>query len=234
MSYLDDNAAYWAGGYDAAENVESHVFRFYGRILKHDLGITGGRLLDFGCGAGAALAFFRGKGFDVYGVDPSAACIETARTRFSWLSDRVKVIDPKPVAAPFFPSPDSEKQTFLPFDVVIAVQSLCLLSPADLDVATKNLYAHLGKGGVIYATMMSDKHWYYEHSRDSGNGMRVVNIATKRITVRDYHVTFTYSPGHMRERFAAFEPLHVGYYAAKVRDDEGQYHYYTFVGRKRC
>ncbi|EAK0233934.1 methyltransferase, partial [Campylobacter jejuni] len=29
---------------------DSHVIRFYERILKYKLGITSGNLLDFGCG----------------------------------------------------------------------------------------------------------------------------------------------------------------------------------------
>ena len=38
--YLDANARYWAGAYDA-DHVESFIFRMYGRILKFDYGITG-------------------------------------------------------------------------------------------------------------------------------------------------------------------------------------------------
>ena len=52
--YLEKNSRYWAGKY-AAPNVESFIFRFYGRILKFDYGIDGSmheRILDFGCGCG--------------------------------------------------------------------------------------------------------------------------------------------------------------------------------------
>ena len=71
MNYLSQNLDYWRGSYHAP-NVESFIFRMYGRILVHDYGIDGSggeKLFDFGMGQGAALNFFNGKGFNVFGVD---------------------------------------------------------------------------------------------------------------------------------------------------------------------
>jgi len=45
-------------------------------------------------------------------------------------------------------------------------------------------------------------------------------------------VNFTDSEDDLRRKFALFEPLHVGFYAAKYRIDEGEGFHYTFVGRK--
>lgn len=42
---------------------DSHVIRFYERILKYKLGITSGNLLDFGCGNGVHSKYFLDKGF---------------------------------------------------------------------------------------------------------------------------------------------------------------------------
>ena len=59
MTYFNKNATYWAKSYEAP-NVESFIFRFYGRILQHDFDLTGRggeNVLDFGCGQGAALSF---------------------------------------------------------------------------------------------------------------------------------------------------------------------------------
>jgi hypothetical protein len=53
MDYKN-NINYWDGRY-YAPNVESFIFRFYGRILKHDFGIDGSnqeKVFDFGCGEG--------------------------------------------------------------------------------------------------------------------------------------------------------------------------------------
>ena len=97
-NYLQKNYEYWQKGYEA-ENVESFVFRVYGRVFKQESGIDGSkheRLLDFGCGSGAALRFFKSKGFDVYGVDISKVDIQCCKQRMPDISDHFTVIDPKP------------------------------------------------------------------------------------------------------------------------------------------
>ena len=80
-NYLEKNALFWSGAY-ASPNVESFIFRFYGRILKFDYGIDGSsheRLLDFGCGQGGALSYFDKLGFNCFGVDIASNDIEAAR-----------------------------------------------------------------------------------------------------------------------------------------------------------
>ena len=83
MSYLDENRAYWERGYNAV-NVDHPVFRFYGRILKPDFGLGGNweRLVDFGCGQGAAVSFFQKHVFHARGVDVSETDIAAAKIRF--------------------------------------------------------------------------------------------------------------------------------------------------------
>lgn len=56
VSYLEKNSDYWQGIYDAP-NVESFIFRMYGRILRFDYGIDGSggeKVFDFGMGQGGA------------------------------------------------------------------------------------------------------------------------------------------------------------------------------------
>ena len=94
MSYLDETVSYWSRGYDA-ENVDAPAFRFYGRILK-PFGPREGKLLDFGCGRGAALRFFLAKGFDAYGVDISAVDLDAARQADPASADRLLEIELDP------------------------------------------------------------------------------------------------------------------------------------------
>ncbi len=80
MEY-QNNVSYWQGRY-FAPNVESFIFRFYGRILKFDFGLDGSqhqKVFDFGCGEGGALHFFEKQGFDVYGVDIAENDLAIAR-----------------------------------------------------------------------------------------------------------------------------------------------------------
>ena len=82
--YLQTNSRYWDGRYQAS-NVESFIFRFYGRILKFDYGIDGSkheRILDFGCGEGGALSYFDKLGFDCLGVDIARNDVKAAQAEF--------------------------------------------------------------------------------------------------------------------------------------------------------
>src|SRR5258705_8790121 len=98
MDYLSKNQEYWSGLYDAP-NVESFIFRFYGRILRFDYGIDGSnheRLLDFGCGQGAALRFFDQRGFNVHGVDIADKDLDVARRVLPHRRDQLMRVDPTP------------------------------------------------------------------------------------------------------------------------------------------
>jgi len=75
MDYLEENKRRFDIGYHSP-NVDHPVFRFYGRILsaRHKLtGENGERILDFGCGQGAAVNYFHMLGFKAFGVDISEA-----------------------------------------------------------------------------------------------------------------------------------------------------------------
>ena len=135
--YFDGNQAYWDKGYEAA-NVESFVFRWYGRVLKAKLGIDGAqrpKLLDFGCGTGASLEFFHRQGFEVYGVDISQPDIQSAKKRLPEISDRLKVITPEP-------SLDSD-YFGVKFDIVIGIQAFYYFNHADFSVMMQSIYKQM-------------------------------------------------------------------------------------------
>jgi len=219
MAYLAQNVERWSRGYDA-ENVDAPVFRFYGRVLKVD-GPTSGALLDFGCGQGAAVGFFNRKGYDAYGVDISAADLAVAGERFG--ADRFQQIDPKP-------SPD-DVWFGGKFDVIVNVQSLYYLGETAMQARLRSLHAQLARDGIFYATMMGTESWYYDRSEPSEDGMRAVTLPD-RVGTGVEHILFTESEEQLCERFAMFEPLHVGFYSEAYRSDEGRGFHYTFVGRR--
>lgn len=226
MDYLKRNKEYWEKGYPA-DNVESHVFRPYGRVLKYELGLDGSRhekLLDFGCGQGAALRFFRSKGFDVYGVDISETDIAACKARMPEIEDHFRVVDPKPRA--------DDSWFGGGFDIVVAVQSLYYFTNTDFEVRIRNIYDQIRPGGYIYATMIGTKMWYYEHSTPYLDGLRKVEISTPRLTLKDYYVFFTESKEELAHRFRLFEKRHIGFYDASYREDEPSDFHYVFIGQK--
>src|SRR5262249_29146738 len=170
--YLKQNAKYWANTYDAP-NVESFIFRFYGRILKFDYGIDGSnheRLLDFGCGQGGALNYFDKLGFNCFGVDIAANDIAAAQRRMPHIADHLMVINPEP---------DEENIFFRGgFDVVISIQTLDFLSNTDFSQAIKCLWNNMKPGAKIYASMNGWNMYYRNHGEYVGDGLWHVKVNT--------------------------------------------------------
>ena len=227
MSYLDKNKAYWERGYDAV-NVDHPVFRFYGRILKPDFGMGGNweRLVDFGCGQGAAVNFFLKHGFDARGVDISKADIGAAKIRFPHIAQNFLVCAPDPRANEYYGFAEDVA-------VITAIQSLCYFSDSDFEVCLDMLYKSMRPGGVFFATMISEKSSkFFDNSVEFGDGLRVVNFQYPRLCVRDYYMSFIKDEHHLKRKFSMFKPVHIGYYATKFRSDEPGGHHFTFCGIK--
>ena len=224
--YFKGNKAYWDKGY-VAQNVESFVFRPFGRIFAHDCGLTGKnheKMLDFGCGQGAALQFYDSNGFDVYGVDISEPDIGVCKKRMPHVADHFITVDPKPKAGDMWFGGG--------FDLVIAIQALYYFNNEDYAIRIKTIYDMMKPGAYIYASMMGTKAWYYEKSTPYKDGLRRVEIDTPRLKLKDYYIFFVESEKELLERFKLWKPVHVGYYDAKYRNDEGCDFHYTFIGQK--
>ena len=226
-NYLQKNYKYWQQGYEA-ENVESPVFRVYGRVFKAQFGIDGSKhekLLDFGCGSGASLRFFKSKGFDVYGIDISEPDIQRCKQRMPDIADHFITIDPKP----------NETDVFFGgrYDIVTAIQSLYYLSNRDLRKRLLSIHNQMKEGSLIYATMMSPKtELYYDNSVEYEDGLRKVEFSTERMQINDYFINFTTDENNLLQKFNMFKKIHIGYYANKFREDEGTSFHYTFIGQK--
>jgi cyclopropane fatty-acyl-phospholipid synthase-like methyltransferase len=226
-NYLDKNHAYWQKGYDAP-HVESFIFRTYGRILKPDFGLTGEKhekVLDFGCGEGANLSFFKAKGFQTFGVDISEKDIQHCQQRIAEDPSHFQVISAKPNLNQDFPGN--------PYDLVIAIQSLYYLAPADLDICLNNLYRQMKPGALIFASMMGTKSHYFKHAQLSGENLYEVRFPENhRLQVRDYFMQFVESESQLVSIFHKFNRIQIGYYDASYREDEGSEFHYTFLGQK--
>ena len=231
--YIKQNASHWDGRYRgsgparyAADNVESYVFRVYGRILKYELGLSGEKgekMLDFGCGSGAVLSFFDRKGFDVYGVDIDSDAINLCKEGMPHIADHFGVIDPRP----------SEDDVFFGggYDLVTSIETFYYMSPSDMQTRLISLKKQMKPGAALFITMKGVKQWYFNHSTPCSNGMRLVHVDTPRLKAPDYYATFIESREDMIETFSMFEPVHVGYFEELYREEEGTDFSWLFVGR---
>lgn len=227
VDYLKKNDDFWKQTYDAP-NVESFIFRLYGRILRFDHGIDGSKhekILDFGCGQGGALNYFDKLGFDCYGVDISENAIQTARKNIPHIpSKHLGVIDPKP----------DENNIFFGgnFDVVISIQTLDFLSNTDFDKAIKSLYNSMKPGAKIYASMNGWSNYFRKHGKYVGNGLWYVKFKTKGNRYEyDTFLNFVKDKKEMKKKFSLFKPVYVDYYDSSFREEGSEFRY-TFFGIK--
>jgi len=227
MSYFDKNKIYWEQGYPA-ENVDAPVFRgLWGRIIKPDFpDLIGGKLLDFGCGQGANTAFMSKKGFNVHGVDISETDITAARKNFPELASNFSICKPRPQDNNFYGFKDD-------ISVVMGIQSFYYFTDTDLSVLLKKLYDAMKPGALFYATMMGEQSKeFFVNSIPAEDGLRIVNFKNDRLNVKDYCMSFIKDKEHLKKTFSMFKPLHMGFYTAKFREDEGDGMHYTFCGVK--
>ena len=223
--YLEKNARYWAGAY-SAPNVESFIFRFYGRILKFDYGIDGSkheRLLDFGCGQGGALNYFDRLGFSCFGVDIAKNDIEMARSNMPHIAHQTRIIDPVPDPGLIFFREVS-------FDVVISIQTLDFLSNSDFEKAIECLYNNMKPGAKIYASMNAWDMYYRKFGEYAGDGLWHIRMKTDRLDY-DLFLNFVRNKEEMRDKFKLFKPVYLDHYDSSFRH-EGSELRYTFFGIK--
>lgn len=223
--YLKANKEYYEHGYEA-ENVESYVFRAYGRIFKHDFGLDGSkgeRVLDFGCGSGSALRFFKSKGFNAYGADISETDLARARSRMPDIADHFLQIPPKPQMTDNFFGGG--------FDLIISIQTLYFLSDTDMQIRLKTLYNMLKPGGYIYASMMGTQAYFSKYATPAEDGMSCINFKNDRITYKDLYVNLTKSKEDLEQKFSMFKKIYVGHYDRDYRNEGSEFHY-TFTGQR--
>lgn len=116
-------------------------------------------------------------------------------------------------------------------DIVFANQSLYYIPKTELKQNILEFYECLNQGGILFATMMSEKNYYFSHSENE-NGLRRVNIQG-RLNETTY-IHFTKSIDELQELFKPFETLFLGDYdPINFYNFEGSAHHFIYIGIKR-
>lgn len=220
MSYSNVNYNFWQKGY-FAPNVESFIFRFYGHYLKNKKKNIK-RILDFGCGQGAAVNFFNQNKINTIGVDISKVDINHAKKRFKKFNKKFihikSLIDMK------------KKLNNTKFDVIIASQSLYYLNDKDFRRYIIELKKLMSEDSILFVSMISTKSHLYKNSVKETNGLNKV-FSGKNKTGEFHYINFTKNYEHLKEKFRDFEPMDVGYYSVCLNKNYDINHHYTFIGK---
>lgn len=231
MNY-ENNVKYWSDRY-VAPNCESFIFRFYGRILKFDFGIDGSKgqkILDFGCGEGAALQFFLKKGFDVYGVDIAERDLASAAANVGdgSIANHFELIDPVPLRSQKYLSKIHGDSQWI--DIFTSIQTLDFLSDSDCEIVLNNVYEQMKPGAIVYASFNGYQMYYREHGVYLGDGLWHVKFKKDRVNY-DLNLNFIESKEKLIEKFHMFKCKYVDYYDSSFRNEGSEFRW-TFTGTK--
>ncbi|EOS23260.1 hypothetical protein C806_02765 [Lachnospiraceae bacterium 3-1] len=214
----------YAKGY-GLQYPDGHVIRFYERVLKHELKLTKGKILDFGCGNGIHSKYFMDHGFECYGVDiiPEAICQGQ-----KFMGEHAVLIEPNQSLKKFFHKDQ--------FDIVFANQSLYYMNNSDLKKCVDELYEFAKPGGICFFTMMSRLNCYanlIEEEYDNGLSKVVLKNRLRETT----YINFVSNPEELEQIFRPFETLHIGCYDLfsflSSEDEDGCSHHYIYIGTKK-
>lgn len=136
----------------APESVLRHARIEFSRVFEHDrdlaepldraFGLSGKRVLEFGCGTGALATAMVGRGARVVGVDPTAASLEAARLRAAYF-DKAAGFDAVLVdTTPGLPLRPAS------FDMVVT-NSVLEFIPSDRETYIVDLISLLKPGGLL-------------------------------------------------------------------------------------
>lgn len=103
---------------------------------------TPARVLDFGCGSGRILRYFRRSGWDLYGCDIDRDAVDWSRRTLPFASLAVCAVDPP------LPYPDAH------FDVVLSISVFTHFSPDEQKAWRDEIARVLKPGALLILTTM--------------------------------------------------------------------------------
>lgn len=199
---------------------DGHVIRFHHQILEYELQMSGGKILDYGCGSGIHLLYFQQHGYTPFGCDIIASAIEQAKVRMPTYAKNFHAVSNVPKLRDYFTDD---------FDIIFSNQVLYYLNDNDIKYMTSQFYEMLKPGGVFFATMMASTNYYHNHIVSTERGLSKV-VLKGRLNDTTY-INFK-TKAECVEIFKSFTKLHLGFYGSTIREDEGSTDHIIFIGRK--
>ena len=220
----DDNVSHYEQRYRDGYGLvypDGHVIRFHRHILEYELSMTGGRVLDYGCGTGSHLRYFEDNGYTPYGCDISETAIEKCKRLLPRHMQNFHVIPPVPRLR------DNFTETF---DLIFANQVLYFLNDEGIRNLVAQFHEIAADGAVFFATMMAPTNYFYRNVTTTlDNGLSEV-VLKGRLNQKAY-VNFK-TRDEVLDVFSPFQKLHLGSYSHTIREDEGPTDHFIYVGRK--
>jgi SAM-dependent methyltransferase len=202
---------------------ESHIIRAYERFLKKRLPQKNRpKILDYGCGTGANLLFFKNKGFDVYGCDVSKTAIEKCKENKYFNKEQFAVCDETPNPIELFGS--------LKFDVILSNQTLYYLSDKSLNKFVIDAYDLIEDGGFLLATMMAKSHWFFSQVVSRKESLHKVDLRNTRFKRLSY-INFK-EKEELEDLFNPFKLFLLGFYTLDILPEEGLSDHWMYIGGK--
>lgn len=228
LSEIMKNKAYYEKAYKDGYGVmypESHVIRWYERILKYELKMDGSKnekLLDYGCGNGTHAVYFKSHDFDVFGADIDKTAIDIAKKRLSGCQNNFFTISP---------GEDITKIFNCKFDVIFSNQTLYFMDDAEMEKLLQMFDRLLAENGIVFFSMMSSLHYFNKFIIEKyDNGLSKVEL--KGRINGEVYVNITDGEESLIKKFSLFSPLYTGYYDFCLAKGDSRHHY-VFTGRKR-
>ena len=231
--YNYHNYKFWQRGYRGkAPNIESSIFRLQGQILKPILKLPRKNHnvnLDFGCGQGATVNYFNNQGYESYGIDISKKDIQVAKKNFPRIKNRFTVCDSN-----IFNSDLTQFTNNKKIDLISCQQSLYYFDKIEFNLLLENFINSLKPKGILYASMISDKHTYKKFSKKIKNSwLSEVNWKNHRVNIKKYYINFIKDYLDMKRKFNSLKILFLGSYEIQLSDKESNGHHYTIVAQKK-
>lgn len=202
---------------------ESHIIRINKHILEWELGMRGGRVFDFGCGAGANLGYFADHGYEPFGCDTSSSAIERCRMLMPDHAGNFHVSKVNPDLRSAVADGS--------LDLFLSNQVLYFLDDAGIRDVVAQAYAVTRPGGVFVVTMMAPTCWYARYIVGTQGNFKQVSLDTPR-EKSELLINFK-EQAELADLFEPFRPLHLGSYGSHVRQEEGSTTHWLYVGVKQ-